>query len=281
MNIQLNTIQAVIVATAILHNIARELGDDEPVVTDEIENDINLTLFEAVRNPLNEEGNRTRWRRIRLNSKRTPKDWRMSYMTPMMPPGPLKNGASKFKTTPPGLSNEIEKIASKEKGINAQLVKDIVQNLVDDGLVDSDKIGTSVFFWSYPSKALNTKKRKLEELTSKIEETSKKLKSTSEKLEEVKVNNEDTEEKSKIFEEIQTLALAEKDLKEKLELYANNDPELFQNKKDDTKKFLEAANRWTDNIFEIKSWCKRKFMIEESLLDKQFNIPRDLDYINL
>lgn len=51
----------------------------------------------------------------------------------------------------------------------------------------------------------------------------------------LQVNNEDTEEKSKIFEEIQTLALAEKDLKEKLELYANNDPELFQNKKDDTK----------------------------------------------
>lgn len=63
MNIQLNTIQAVIVATAILHNIARELGDDEPVVTDEIENDINLTLFEAVRNPLNEEGNRSIHRR--------------------------------------------------------------------------------------------------------------------------------------------------------------------------------------------------------------------------
>ena len=32
-------------------------------------------------------------------------------------------------------------------------VKDIVLSLVHDGLVDSDKIGTSVFFWSFPSKA--------------------------------------------------------------------------------------------------------------------------------
>lgn len=37
------------------------------------------------------------------------------------------------------------------------------------------------------SKALNSKKRKLEELTSKIEETSKKLKTTKEKLVDAKV----------------------------------------------------------------------------------------------
>lgn len=31
-----------------------------------------------------------------------------------------------------------------------QSVKDVVQNLVDDGLVDTDKIGTSVYYWSFP-----------------------------------------------------------------------------------------------------------------------------------
>lgn len=45
---------------------------------------------------------------------------------------------------------EIEKIASKEKGIVLQSVKDVLQALVDDGLVRSDKIGTSVFFWAFP-----------------------------------------------------------------------------------------------------------------------------------
>ena len=33
-------------------------------------------------------------------------------------------------------------------------MKDVVQSLVDDGLVDTDKIGTSVYFWAFPSKAL-------------------------------------------------------------------------------------------------------------------------------
>lgn len=44
----------------------------------------------------------------------------------------------------------MEKIAPKEKQIIVQAVKDVVQNLVDDGLVDTDKIGTSVYFWSFP-----------------------------------------------------------------------------------------------------------------------------------
>lgn len=32
-------------------------------------------------------------------------------------------------------------------------VKEILQSLVDDGLVDTDKIGTCVYFWAFPSKA--------------------------------------------------------------------------------------------------------------------------------
>lgn len=45
---------------------------------------------------------------------------------------------------------ELEKIAAKEKGIVAQAVKDVLQTLVDDGLVRSEKIGTSVYFWTFP-----------------------------------------------------------------------------------------------------------------------------------
>lgn len=41
----------------------------------------------------------------------------------------------------------------------------------------------------------------------------------------------------------------------------------------------EAGNRWTDNIFSVKSWCKKKFFIEDNVIDKQFGIPEDLDYL--
>jgi hypothetical protein len=37
-----------------------------------------------------------------------------------------------------------------------QAVKDTLQSLVDDGLVNMEKIGTSNYFWSYPSAAIQT-----------------------------------------------------------------------------------------------------------------------------
>lgn len=41
----------------------------------------------------------------------------------------------------------------------------------------------------------------------------------------------------------------------------------------------DAANRWTDNIFCIRSWVKNKFNMEEKVLNKHFGIPDDLDYL--
>ena len=34
-------------------------------------------------------------------------------------------------------------------------VKDVLQSLVDDGMVDTERIGTSNYFWAYPSKAVH------------------------------------------------------------------------------------------------------------------------------
>ena len=59
---------------------------------------------------------------------------------------------------------ELEKIGPKEKGITSMSVKDVVQSLVDDNMVDTERIGTSNYFWAFPSKGLNTRKRKYEGL---------------------------------------------------------------------------------------------------------------------
>ena len=41
----------------------------------------------------------------------------------------------------------------------------------------------------------------------------------------------------------------------------------------------EAANRWTENVFAVKSWAKNRFGVEESKLDQQFGIPEEFDYL--
>lgn len=41
----------------------------------------------------------------------------------------------------------------------------------------------------------------------------------------------------------------------------------------------EGVNRWIDNIFIIKFWCVRKFGLEEKMIDKNFGILEDFDYV--
>lgn len=43
-------------------------------------------------------------------------------------------------------------------------VKEVLQSLVDDNMVDTERVGTSNYYWAFPSKALHTRKRRLEEL---------------------------------------------------------------------------------------------------------------------
>nr|XP_018911373.1 PREDICTED: meiotic nuclear division protein 1 homolog [Bemisia tabaci] len=175
---------------------------------------------------------------------------------------------------------ELEKIAPKEKGIIAQSVKDVVQNLVDDGLVDTDKIGTSVYFWAFPNKAKHTRKRKIDELSGKLEERNKTLKRVRENLIASKCGREDTTHRTEILEKLSNLKSRETELKKKIQSYQDSDPEVIEQMKAQIKEAKTAANRWTDNIFALKSWCKNKFCIDGQVLDKQFGIPSEMDYLD-
>ncbi|XP_027312444.1 meiotic nuclear division protein 1 homolog isoform X1 [Anas platyrhynchos] len=175
---------------------------------------------------------------------------------------------------------DIEKIAPKEKGITSMSVKDILQSLVDDGMVDTDRIGTSNYFWAFPSKALHARKRKLEELQSQLAESSQKKEALQKSIEKSKIGREDTAERAALTEELAALRKKKEQLKAEIDKYRECDPDVVEEMRQTNKIAKEAANRWTDNIFAIKSWAKRKFGFEESRIDKSFGIPEDFDYID-
>ncbi|CAL1273293.1 unnamed protein product [Larinioides sclopetarius] len=174
---------------------------------------------------------------------------------------------------------DLEKICPKEKGIVVQSVKDVLQSLVDDGLVDSEKVGTSIYFWAFPSKAFNNRKRKSSDLNVKLDEARKKIKRLDTQLTEAKCGREDSVARDGVLAELNKYRKEVVDVKEKIEKYKDCDPQVLEDVKKQIEISKEAANRWTDNIFAIKSWCKNKFFIEESVLNKQFGIPEELDYI--
>lgn len=47
-------------------------------------------------------------------------------------------------------------------------VKEVLQSLVDDSMVDCERVGTSNYYWSFPSKAVHVRKRRIEELEKQV-----------------------------------------------------------------------------------------------------------------
>ncbi|CAH8523767.1 unnamed protein product [Schistosoma turkestanicum] len=175
---------------------------------------------------------------------------------------------------------ELERLCQKEKGINSMSVKDVLMSLVHDGLVDTDKIGTSVYFWAFPSKAAQKLKCNIEKLTADIQSTRNQICKTTKTLDEALLKREDTEERNRVINEL----TEQKRLLESLSLELQNlkkyDPDRLLELKEQELVALDSVNRWTDNIFVIKSWLNNKFSLDEATFCRQFEIPENFDYIS-
>ena len=62
---------------------------------------------------------------------------------------------------------EIEKMGAK-KGVVLQTIKDVNQSLIDDNLVETDRIGIGAFFWALPSKGFQVRKNLIVDYDKKI-----------------------------------------------------------------------------------------------------------------
>lgn len=121
---------------------------------------------------------------------------------------------------------ELEKIAPKEKGIISGSVKDVIEQLVDEGLVDTEKIGTSIYFWAFPSKVLKARKRAYSELQSKLEADTNLLEQSKEEIKVLKLERQGSEDRDRILNELAELEVKHTQLRSEIEKYKDNDPEV-------------------------------------------------------
>jgi|LauGreDrversion4_2_1035121.scaffolds.fasta_scaffold661768_2 hypothetical protein len=64
--------------------------------------------------------------------------------------------------------NELEKLASK-KGIHPMIVKEVLESLLADNLVDAEKVGNSSYYLALPSKTFIAKQNNLKRHETTIE----------------------------------------------------------------------------------------------------------------
>lgn len=141
-----------------------------------------------------------------------------------------------------------------------QTVKDINQSLVDDFLVFSDKIGSANFFWSFPSKSFQDQSTRKENLSQSILQHRSSMQEISNQIATAK-NERNRQNREKDLALLKNMKDQEETLDMQLEHLKGNDPEEIRKVDKLSLVNKAAADRWTDNIWIIKSYLtKRKGM---------------------
>uniref|UniRef100_K3X901 Meiotic nuclear division protein 1 homolog n=1 Tax=Globisporangium ultimum (strain ATCC 200006 / CBS 805.95 / DAOM BR144) TaxID=431595 RepID=K3X901_GLOUD len=173
---------------------------------------------------------------------------------------------------------EIEKLGAKA-GVVLQTIKDVNQALVDDALVDSDKIGSGNYFWSFPSKVSQSRKRKLSELEQRKAATQEKLSKVQLAIETQKTMRTESDDRVQKLQRLAELQKKVKVLKTNIHHLAENDPEILREMERKVQIAKLGADRWTDNVFTMRSWVAQKRGCASSEVDKWLGIKDDFDYI--
>ena len=177
---------------------------------------------------------------------------------------------------------EIEKLGAK-RGVVFQTIKDINQSLVDDNLVQFDKIGAGAFFWSLPSEGFQSRQNLLTNVSTHISDIDTQLETiekeaalqTEKRVEETS----DNVSREGLLAEFSELKAKGKQIQDEIKKYERCDPTKLNNIKAKVKTCKEAAIRWTDNLFEMESYMKKTNpSITRGDIEQNFPILKDLDY---
>lgn len=176
---------------------------------------------------------------------------------------------------------QLETQCSKKKGIVSQTVKDIAQSLVSDDLIQSDKIGINVLYWSFPSQSLIVRENKLNVLNEQVAALKKSIEETQQKIEESLVGKEETAEREEALQKQAEVQEKNNKLKANCQKFAKLDPEFLDKQRKQRDVAFEAANRWTDNIYALRSHCIKEMGIQQDMFDSHFEITESFDYIEM
>jgi vacuolar-type H+-ATPase subunit I/STV1 len=164
-------------------------------------------------------------------------------------------------------------VSLTHQGIVSNTIKEILEMLQADGLVQSEKVGTSHYFFRFPKvEDLATKKQNLVHENAVLEQKVHDLNACIERESQSRPESENRTKKLRYLSELQQ---TERELKEKLDKVSSTIRGVKQQKGVAVCK--EAANRWTENIFALESYLRKEFQMDLEPLRKEFKIPADLD----
>lgn len=131
------------------------------------------------------------------------------------------------------------------------------QSLIDDFLVLSDKIGSANFFWSFPSKAYQDQNVRKDNLISARAHIQQNVDSTKQQIVQARADRNNPS-RNQMLAELASLKKEEESLDGQLDQLKVNDPEEIRRVEKLALINKAAADRWTDNLWQIKSYLTKK-----------------------
>ncbi|GBG29545.1 Meiotic nuclear division protein 1-like [Hondaea fermentalgiana] len=172
---------------------------------------------------------------------------------------------------------QIEKVGAKA-GVAQMSIKGVLEEMVSDNLVCMDKIGSTNWFWSFPSEQKAGLQAKLKRTTEELQaakESVAKARAEKEALLAARVPSESRQAKLAELAELRQKAAA---TAEDLGKLRENDPAQMVElvRKIDVCK--EAANRWTDNTWTLMDYVRKKYGKQKKEVMQWLEMKDDFDY---
>jgi hypothetical protein len=176
-------------------------------------------------------------------------------------------------------------------GMAQSSIPDIHQALVDDGVIEKEKIGGSNYFWSFSTKKDRMAQIKHETTLKNIDALKTKVQEASAKLADAKRGREEEEEttttstedssvgpsRAKKLMRLGDLSKRKVTIETELESLKENDPAALADLEKELQLVTAATHRWTDNIFECKSYLVKKRGMDKKEAMKLLGITGNFD----
>ena len=146
-----------------------------------------------------------------------------------------------------------------------------------------EKVGISTYYWAFPGEAATKKRCDRNALAAEVERMESQVKRLTEDERKAKeaasAAAAEAAAVSKLEASVESLRAKRSDVRAELQrLEAAKTTDLHARRKD-IPVLRDSANRWTDNLFEVRKQLINKFGMEPKAIDQQFGMA-DLDYVD-
>jgi hypothetical protein len=173
------------------------------------------------------------------------------------------------------------KAASKE-GIVSGAIEGVLKELVGDDLVHEEKISGTLFYWSFPGEVATKKRAELAAAHAEVARQQAQISELQEQTEALRRAQGQSQAEAQELR-AQELLLVEVRAREterraEAETLRKAAGQNMHARKRDLGVLRDAANRWTDNLFELKKHCVETCGFEPKVVDEMLGTDR-IDYV--